>query len=889
MPPVLKITLPDGSVKLFDPDIPVFSLRTGGEMIPIKPEGIRYTGDTLVFSLPCNGMGYLNLRDGHQPGQQMILTIMNRSDDTVVIENVVPFGESPDRIHITGFGPWALARTELCRPGLGNVGVILPDNAWEMGYGTLSVDEGHSLCAIARRQSVTNGVKRRYQTYLYPGGTVEYIFHIDFYTGAWQNGLKLMFQERYLYDLEDFDDTLFRRKDLSWIRNDYLMTLQFGWNHEWYDHPAGGYRFNELLDEGIRLMGGWDVFGIWPTWPALGVDQRNQWDLYADLPGGLGKLRELSQSARSKGTRFFIAFNPWDQSTRAENPYTGMAHLIDALDADGVVLDTRGSSSRELQHAADSVRCGVVMYSEGMAVPKDMPGIISGRVHDALFLPPPLNLNKLIRPDFAIFRVCQLSQGRIHREIAVAFFNGYGTEINTFAPGRPDWIKEDFRTLGRTTMILRENSSAFNSFGWTPLIPTLRDSIWVNEWPGDRKTIFTVLSLVPEGIDQPLFRSEAPAGYHLISLWHHEELLPDTLEGGTFCPVRTDAFNRSYLGSRMEGSIDCIALLPEILEAELIADTLDITASTGDRIIVWPGNPSYQNSSRTFTSWPVREKLSGLFGRYEGKFVIQLFSGTELLDERVLWLEPGTPRLISKSVPTEPAVSPPEGMTEIRPGRFVTDPETPSDFIPYPDYHESEMQMHRYFMDIYPVTNHQYYEFIRATGYQPEDTSRFLMHWQNGMYPEGSGDYPVAFVSLEDAQAYALWAGKRLPTEAEWQYAAQGTDGRIYPWGNEMDSTRCNAGVGRMTPVNNYPSGASPSGVQDLVGNVWQLTNDMYDNGSCYYIIIRGGSYYDPTSSWWYVKGGPQPLNRTQMLLRVSPGFERNATVGFRCIMDATP
>ena len=73
----------------------------------------------------------------------------------------------------------------------------------------------------------------------------------------------------------------------------------------------------------------------------------------------------------------------------------------------------------------------------------------------------------------------------------------------------------------------------------------------------------------------------------------------------------------------------------------------------------------------------------------------------------------------------------------------------------------------------------------------------------------------------------------------------------------------------------------------DLVGNVWQLTNDLYDNGSYYFIIIRGGSYYHPTSSWWYVKGGPQPLNRTQMLLRVSPGFERNATVGFRCVKDA--
>ena len=74
--------------------------------------------------------------------------------------------------------------------------------------------------------------------------------------------------------------------------------------------------------------------------------------------------------------------------------------------------------------------------------------------------------------------------------------------------------------------------------------------------------------------------------------------------------------------------------------------------------------------------------------------------------------------------------------------------------------------------------------------------------------------------------------------------------------------------------------------MEDLVGNVWQLTNDVYDNGSYYFVIIRGGSYYNPKGSQWYIKGGPQPLDRTQMLLMVAPGFDRSATVGFRCVKD---
>ena len=101
-----------------------------------------------------------------------------------------------------------------------------------------------------------------------------------------------------------------------------------------------------------------------------------------------------------------------------------------------------------------------------------------------------------------------------------------------------------------------------------------------------------------------------------------------------------------------------------------------------------------------------------------------------------------------------------------------------------------------------------------------------------------------------------------------------------------LDSTLCNLGNGQLYPVAKYKKGANPFGLQDLVGSVWQLTNDEYQSDSYRYIIMKGGSYFNPSSSWWYVQGGPRPLTYRQYLLRVSQGFERNATVGFRCVAD---
>ena len=854
------------------------------------------------------------IKEDYPVGLKGKVTFRNLSKDTVILHNVVPFGTSPDLVYITGQGDHELSRTYLFRPGYEPVNVIVPDNAWNVGFSAIDLKENPmKVCGLSRRisNSVHKGTCGRFETILFPDGTISYNLYVEFYEGSWQEGLRLMFQKRLLYDVEPgkFDNSMFERTDLQWIRHAYVSHLMQNWDNFFYDYTDGKFHLEEFIQRGQKLYGGDDFVGLWPTWPSLGLDQRNQWDLFRDLPGGMGKLKSLSKLLNNYHSRLFICYNPWDQSTRTESHTGGMAEIIAATNADGVVLDTKGESSRELQHAADSVRSGVVMYSEGMAIPRDMQGIVAGRVHNALYYCPMLNLNKFIKPDFAIFRVAELYKEPIKREFNLALFNGYGTEMNIFAPGKPDWAEEQYRYLGRTSRILRENTYNFTSSDYTPLIPSTHDNIWVNQWKVTDKTIYTIYSLIPEGYKGYLFEVKHDTGFHFVDIWHHLEKIPKEINGKWMLEAETEAFNQSWLGTNNEGSVDCIARFPVNLKVTLKGDILEVEPSDGDEIKIWEGIPDYEKTPLILpaakSSFPLLEK----FGRFEGKLVIQLFGKGILKDEYILNIIPGTPRLSSLSNKTRPASSLPDGMVKIPAGKMVFTATQGDEFIPYPkDNQNKTLEFSPFYMDKYPVTNIQFRSFIEATRYQPKDTANFLKHWVGRHIPANQENYPVIYISYEDAVAYAKWAGKRLPTETEWQYAAQTSAGNEWPWKQRtpvkrvdqaitstltitnvegIDPLLCNLGDGKLYPVGNYPGGANPFGLEDLVGCVWQLTNDLYVNGSYRYIILKGGSYYKPSSSWWYVQGGPRELNYRQFLLRVSPGFERNATVGFRCVQDA--
>ena len=205
-----------------------------------------------------------------------------------------------------------------------------------------------------------------------------------------------------------------------------------------------------------------------------------------------------------------------------------------------------------------------------------------------------------------------------------------------------------------------------------------------------------------------------------------------------------------------------------------------------------------------------------------------------------------------------------------------------------------------YWIDKYPVTNEKYRAFIVADGYgnraywsedgwkwKTENNIAGPGYWNDPTW--NHADHPVVGVSYYEAEAYAKWVGKRLPTEWEWEKAARGEDGREYPWGNEFDKNKCNiidspglrdvfslqqgAAIGRTTSVTQYPNGVSSYGCYDMAGNVWEWCVDWYDERKDSR-VLRGGSW----------------LNRPAYL-RVSNRFRydadvRNCNISFRLVQD---
>ena len=306
--------------------------------------------------------------------------------------------------------------------------------------------------------------------------------------------------------------------------------------------------------------------------------------------------------------------------------------------------------------------------------------------------------------------------------------------------------------------------------------------------------------------------------------------------------------------------------------------------------------PSPQNPSPG--SHPASARESSLFAQTDSQFrfrpkhavllsvaavgVLLLIPSLILLVVFARQNDSPNPNITSGNTSRPYTMSVPPGMVYVSGGVFIMGDDAGDEY----ESPAHSVTVKPFFIDTYEVTSAKYAEFIRATNRVAP------VGWNSGTFPPGTGNRPVTGVNWYDAQAYAEWAGKRLPTEQEWEFAARGTDGRRYTWGDAWRSRAANAGdstAGRLVDVGLYPEGKSPFGAFDMIGNALEWTaSDLrpYPGAQIPDFpvgprkIIRGGSW---------VEADPPDWSTTFRGFALPSGGSGYSLIGFRCAKDAPP
>jgi formylglycine-generating enzyme required for sulfatase activity len=646
-----------------------------------------------------------------------------------------------------------------------------------------------------------------------------------------------------------YDDTLYRRPEFGWVPSCYCCCFAMMYDEALYDRIKGQYSIDSYLDNGVRQFGGYDAVVLWQAYPRIGFDDRNQFDFYRDMPGGLKGLRELSRAIHRRGVKVFIDYNPWDTGTRREgkSDIDALVEIVEAIEADGIFLDTLHKGTKEFRAKLDKVRPGVVLESE-LTLPVE-------RIHDhhmswAQWFTdsrvPGVLWNKWFERRHMMHQIKRWNHDH-NSELHTAWMNGSGILVweNVFGSW-VGWNARDRSLLRSILPIQRRYVNLFSGQGWTPLIETDLANVYASLWEEDGLRLWTLVNRSNDLVRGVLLKVPDIEGTNYFDLITGREV-GEVTNGKTSI---TGSIGPQGVGAFLSGKSQALGRdFNEFLE----------------------GQAAIYRQIDSDITFPARTEV-----------IKQVLHSRKYRKDQI-----------------------PDGMVAVDAARYemeikyrnrecgfyqvdsLGDSAHPSRNLHEIISFKQDIRLRPFAIDLTPVTNTQFAQFIKAAGYKPEHGKNFLRHWKNNKPPPGLEDHPVVYVDMDDARAYAKWAGKRLPTEEEWQYAAHGSDGRTYPWGGEWKKGLCNDGKsGRTMRVTAFPDGRSPFGCYDMCGNVWEWTESERSDGRTRFCIIRGGSFYKAEGSFWYADGGPQPCNFAAKFILIWPGLDRCATIGFRCVVD---
>lgn len=698
---------------------------------------------------------------------------------------------------------------------------------------------------------------------------------------------------------------------VNWTRTSYVQPQVHLYDRYLYNDTTHEWTVPRYLADLKDRYGGIDSVLIWPTYPNIGIDARNQFDFFRAVPGGIKAIGNITKDFHAAGVKVLWGYNPWDQNLNDEGEphWTTMARLLKETGGDGFNGDTMNTMYKEFWQAGVDVGHKIVGEMEGGGYRYEQgwkqddtwestnwntvgwgyyhtaDGGSDGMTH-TYWYEPPVDKAKWLDPrGRRMTHVNDRWSTDRTTPMQFAHFNGVGYESWENVWGIfMHFTERDGEALRRLQTIWRwlgPSEFTQNYHDWFPYAPEASGtsgvfaSRWqhvngncawtvVNRDDGDRVFSLDVsLSGCRQGHLYDLYAGklvDAASQLKIESHGYGAYVMVDALPAGLSQLLST----MQLMSKRPLRSYDTLwAPLHQTLVNP--GDPAPLTSAPKDMVLIPRTKYLFQTggveieggcdaSQDTFDTGNCCDPQAGV-----------MCPGDEKCNDMCAF--PGVDdRGVDVQYPWEP-----------HPRRF----------------HSKTVDVGPFYIDVHLVTNADFGRFLNSTGYVPRDPHNFLK--DAGRLENNKK--PVTWIGLSEARAYCSWAGKRLPHAYEWQLAAQSTDGRTYPWGSKLEKDKFPTPARHpadlhLPDVGSYPSGNSPYGVTDMVGLVWQFT-DEFEDAHTRGVVLKGSSMFNPVLSGefpalpqpgnWYF---PQAKKVTQhnRLLVMDDSYERAATLGFRCV-----
>ncbi len=369
----------------------------------------------------------------------------------------------------------------------------------------------------------------------------------------------------------EFDFTYYDRPEYQEYRRDFTAFHSFIYNHKLYDPVKNKYRIREYLTEVKEEYDGFDQFYFWHAYPRVGVDPRDQFDLFRDLPGGLDGLKELVQTAQSMNTHVYLAYNPWDRIGKKEDMYGEMAEIVGTVDADGLLLDTMGESDTEFRQKMDAYNRAAQFVTEGRPGLDGLVVTTSSWDHKLTRESMPyVDLLRFILPEHRIFQINRWDRDRLPL-IKKAIFNTTGYTVWNDIFGEINihtW--EEKIMLSRYHRAMHDFAHVLNTSSNEPLVENFVPNLYVNGFYHDEMHFYTLFQDVHNFVTHhkenrvigPLFNVKIPDGWHAADIWNKRP-----------AEIRIKSGEKvAFFPNEMPEDIGCVIVMPELIHVRKADD-----------------------------------------------------------------------------------------------------------------------------------------------------------------------------------------------------------------------------------------------------------------------------------------------------------------------------